>query len=98
MKQEDIDDFLTFHAYVTAKQATKSKGAAFANLPMESGRPDFDKLLERLASTYGGTDIGVFHCGPPALGKSLYKLCNKYSKSTRSGFFFHNGTYISPSS
>ena len=37
------------------------------------GRPDFNVLFEEMAVRHPGTDIGIFFCGPPALGASIRK-------------------------
>ncbi|KAL7753528.1 hypothetical protein RI367_001303 [Sorochytrium milnesiophthora] len=39
------------------------------------GRPHWGTVFEQVARKYPGKKVGVFFCGPKALGKELYDLC-----------------------
>lgn len=39
------------------------------------GRPDFHSILSDIQSSHAGEVVGVFYCGPPALGHTLEADC-----------------------
>uniref|UniRef100_A0A4W6EWM6 NADPH oxidase 2 n=1 Tax=Lates calcarifer TaxID=8187 RepID=A0A4W6EWM6_LATCA len=45
------------------------------------GKPNWDNEFTNIASKHPGTKVGVFLCGPPALGKSLAKQCLSHSEA-----------------
>jgi len=60
---------------------------------VRTGRPKWNRIFKEVAGEvrdnfsfvpHGGhRDVGVFLCGPPAIGKALRKMCDKYSPQTR---------------
>lgn len=43
------------------------------------GRPSWEEVFTSLRKSHRKTKIGVFYCGPPALGKELKKQCRRNS-------------------
>ncbi|CAL9135190.1 unnamed protein product [Musa textilis] len=56
-------------------------------------RPNWSRVFSGLAGRHGGKRIGVFYCGPPALGRDLQRLCHEMSIKTSSRFVFHKEHY-----
>lgn len=48
-----------------------------------SGRPNFNSILSGIQASHPGEVVGVFYCGPPALGHTLEAECRGLSGSTR---------------
>ncbi|KAF6165052.1 hypothetical protein GIB67_000636 [Kingdonia uniflora] len=57
------------------------------------GRPNWSKVITKLAHRHERTKIGVFYCGPSALAKELKKLCIKITSKTTTRFVFHKENY-----
>ncbi|CAN1296738.1 Respiratory burst oxidase homolog protein F [Linum perenne] len=57
------------------------------------GRPNWFSIFCKLATRHKGERIGVFYCGPSALGKELEGLCTKFSTKTHTRFVFHKEHY-----
>eukprot|EP00754_Rhynchopus_humris_P041650 Rhum_TRINITY_DN25199_c0_g1::Rhum_TRINITY_DN25199_c0_g1_i1::g.181198::m.181198 len=79
------------------KQAKQSGGDKKWTV-QRTGRPNWRRILPKLAEThkppanYLRTSIGVFFCGPPALGATIASLCD--SQSTPSvKFDFHKEVF-----
>lgn len=48
------------------------------------GRPDWDEVFTRVSNEYPEAgNVGVFYCGPRALGRVLASYCEMYSVSER---------------
>ncbi|THU46572.1 hypothetical protein C4D60_Mb09t06350 [Musa balbisiana] len=56
-------------------------------------RPNWSRVLSGLAGRHGGKRIGVFYCGPAALGRDLERLCHEMSVKTSTRFVFHKEHY-----
>lgn len=41
------------------------------------GRPDFNNILSDIQASHAGEVVGVFYCGPPALGHTLEAECRE---------------------
>ena len=46
------------------------------------GRPDWDKIFEKMTSTYRDQDVGVFFCGAPIISKELRVMCERYTNTS----------------
>ena len=44
-----------------------------------AGKPDWNRIGKELRGTYKDSDVGVFLCGPAAIGNQLKKMCDKYN-------------------
>lgn len=42
---------------------------------LPAGRPNFQTILAKVQAAHPGIAVGVFYCGPPALGRSLKVIC-----------------------
>jgi hypothetical protein len=60
--------------------------------PTHFGRPNWDRVFGGLVDKHPDTDIGVFFCGAPVLGKNLHSMSVKYSSAKGSRFFYGKGT------
>ncbi|KAH9820743.1 FAD-binding domain-containing protein [Melampsora americana] len=47
--------------------------------PTHYGRPNWDRIFNSVRQRHPATDVGVFFCGPPALGHQLHLQCNKWT-------------------
>ncbi|KAJ7143696.1 NADPH oxidase [Mycena epipterygia] len=56
--------------------------------PTHFGRPNWDRIFTSLGEKHPQSDVGVFYCGPKALGSSLRYMSNKYSDPRGARFFF----------
>ncbi|KAJ8458478.1 hypothetical protein OPV22_031404 [Ensete ventricosum] len=56
-------------------------------------RPNWSRVFSGLAGRHGGKRIGVFYCGPAALGRDLERLCHEMSIKTSTRFVFHKEHY-----
>ncbi|CAN0871103.1 Respiratory burst oxidase homolog protein F [Linum grandiflorum] len=57
------------------------------------GRPNWFSIFSKLATRHKRERIGVFYCGPSAVGKELEELCTKFSTKTPTRFVFHKEHY-----
>ncbi|CAK9197881.1 unnamed protein product [Sphagnum jensenii] len=53
------------------------------------GRPNWKRVFSNLATTQKDKTIGVFYCGPPALGKELDLLSKTFTQKSSTKFDFH---------
>jgi len=68
-----------------------------------AGRPDWNRIGGALRKEYPDSDVGVFLCGPNAIGVQLANMCNKYNppkkaKGSKRGpklprFYFHKENF-----
>lgn len=104
IEEQDIDQFIEIHTYLTAKLRKSEIGNIYANddgtikdtitglkSPTHFGRPNWDRILSSLRTMHPETDVGVFFCGPKALDKVLHNKCNLWSDITDSGTRFFYG-------
>uniref|UniRef100_A0A0D9V5C2 FAD-binding FR-type domain-containing protein n=1 Tax=Leersia perrieri TaxID=77586 RepID=A0A0D9V5C2_9ORYZ len=52
-------------------------------------RPNWKKVLSKIASKHPYAKIGVFYCGAPVLAQELSKLCHEFNGKCTSKFEFH---------
>ncbi|TPX35813.1 hypothetical protein SeMB42_g07145 [Synchytrium endobioticum] len=103
LEEEGLDGFLEIHSYLTGglkdneamniiinDVVGKEDALTHLRAPTHYGRPNFDKIFQGLRVQHPGTDIGVFFCGPKALGDTIYTACNRWTESGSNGtkFFF----------
>ena len=48
--------------------------------PTNFGRPNWDMVFRSIREIHGPGEVGVFVCGPKALGSQLHVKCNMYSE------------------
>ncbi|TVU35192.1 hypothetical protein EJB05_17069, partial [Eragrostis curvula] len=52
-------------------------------------RPNWKKVLSKIASKHPYAKIGVFYCGAPVLAQELNKLCHEFNGKSTTKFEFH---------
>ncbi|OQU87484.1 hypothetical protein SORBI_3003G287400 [Sorghum bicolor] len=52
-------------------------------------RPNWKKVLSKIASKHPHAKIGVFYCGAPVLAQELNKLCHEFNGKSTTKFEFH---------
>uniref|UniRef100_A0A0E0JNN7 Uncharacterized protein n=2 Tax=Oryza punctata TaxID=4537 RepID=A0A0E0JNN7_ORYPU len=52
-------------------------------------RPNWRKVLSKIASKHPYAKIGVFYCGAPVLAQELSKLCHEFNGKCTTKFEFH---------
>ncbi|WVZ68926.1 hypothetical protein U9M48_017800 [Paspalum notatum var. saurae] len=52
-------------------------------------RPNWKKVLSKIASKHPCAKIGVFYCGAPVLAQELNKLCHEFNGKGTTKFEFH---------
>lgn len=65
---------LRLHRYITRGQVGGSgiENDIECGIELHTGRPDWNAFLAMIAdTTRSGADIGIFFCGPPAMGKAV---------------------------
>lgn len=50
-----------------------------------TGRPDFHTILSHIQASHAGEAVGVFFCGPPALGHMLRAECRQLNRQAIGG-------------
>lgn len=105
---QDVGHLIEIHTYLTAKiqpddaQNIMINGAdsdvdAVTGLrsPVNYGRPQWDQIFAGVAGLHPATDVGVFFCGPSALGSTLHVKSNEYSSAGSEGtrFVFGKETF-----
>jgi len=62
--------------------------------PTHFGRPNWKEIFAQTGQRHAGQTIGVFFCGPAVLSKQLYKMCVKFTDSTRgTRFKYHKENF-----
>lgn len=56
--------------------------------PTNFGRPDWDMVFRGIKKLHAPGEVGVFFCGPSALGSDLHLKSNTYSESGSRGCRF----------
>ncbi|KAI9228480.1 MAG: ferric reductase NAD binding domain-containing protein [Piptocephalis tieghemiana] len=104
IEAEDIDQFIEIHVYLTGSLSPdairnvvmndrEGETDALTGLrsPTNYGRPQLNRIFSGLSRRHVDTDVGVFFCGPPALGRRLHTYCNLHSDGDETGTkFFYN--------
>ena len=81
---------LRLHRFVTRQtQEEVDRESQEPHISTEAGRPDWEKLLARIADrTTSGAEVGVFFCGPKPMGAALKKAIEQVEvKSTLRGSY-----------
>nr|QDH44653.1 respiratory burst oxidase-like protein N [Ricinus communis] len=66
---------------------------SWSQVRTQFGRPNWFSIFSKMSSKHRGERIGVFYCGPSALGNELERLCTKFSTKTETRFVFHKENY-----
>ncbi|KAI3412448.1 ATP synthase subunit gamma [Psidium guajava] len=92
-KEEDARSVLL--SAIQALSHAKSGVDFISQTPVHThfARPNWSSIFSRLSQRHGGSRIGVFYCGPPALARELEELCTKFSTRTITRFVFHKEHY-----
>jgi len=61
--------------------------------PTHFGRPNWHRVFTSLAQKNPDADVGVFYCGPVSLSNQLHHMCNKYSDTKGTRFFYGNENF-----
>ena len=81
---------LNLHQFVTRQSSEEAeRELSETNIFTQFCRPDLEKLFEKIANrTASGAHVGVFFCGPKAMGKDLKKSIEQVEvKSTLRGSY-----------
>ncbi|KAF7335791.1 Superoxide-generating NADPH oxidase heavy chain subunit A [Mycena venus] len=82
IKEDDINN-------IVVQDVGAEKDAITAlRAPTHYGRPNWDRMFSSLGQQHPESDIGVFCCGPKALGYTLRYMSNKHSGARGARFFF----------
>jgi NADPH oxidase len=77
-----------------SKGPTQQDALTGLNARTTFGRPDFNVIFASKAQQYQGRTVGVFYCGPPAISKTLYEMCGKYtSMGSKTRFEYHKENF-----
>lgn len=98
IEAQDISHLIEIHTYLTAKIKTDDATNIMINdanadkdtitglrAPTNFGRPNWDTIFKAIRMIHAPAEVGVFFCGPKALGSTLHNKCNQYSEP---GFSF----------
>lgn len=93
IEAQDIGHLIEIHTYLTARikpddatniminDANAEKDAITGlRAPTNFGRPNWDTIFRSIRSIHKPAEVGVFFCGPKALGSTLHVKCNQYSE------------------
>jgi len=89
------------NTYITGEIDLKKVSAKQYGYNQFAGRPDWNRIGKSLRGTYPEADIGVFLCGPAAIGHQLSAMCAKFNPPKLPGkkmanvprFFFHKENF-----
>lgn len=92
-KEEDARSVLL--STIQALSHAKSGIDFISQTPVHThfARPNWSSIFSKLSRRHGGSQIGVFYCGPSALARELEELCTKFSTKTITRFVFHKEHY-----
>lgn len=106
LEYENVNNFLEIHTYLTGQLSvdeirnvmygidSETDQITGLQSPTHFGRPDWATIFAGLAQRHGGTQIGVFFCGPAILSKQLYKMSRAYTNiKTNTKFVFHKENF-----
>ncbi|XP_028998614.1 cytochrome b-245 heavy chain [Betta splendens] len=90
MTEKGMADFLSYNIYLTRWKETEAahfrvhheaENDPITGLKQKTlyGKPNWDNEFTNIASKHPRSKVGVFLCGPPALGKSLENQCHSSS-------------------
>lgn len=98
IEAQDISHLIEIHTYLTAKIKSDDATNIMINdanaekdtitglrAPTNFGRPNWDTIFKAIRMIHAPAEVGVFFCGPKALGSTLHNKCNQYSEP---GFSF----------
>ncbi|XP_056175295.1 respiratory burst oxidase homolog protein A-like [Syzygium oleosum] len=92
-KEEDARSVLL--SAIQALSHAKSGVDFISQTPVHThfARPNWSSIFSKLSRRHGGSQIGVFYCGPSGLARELEELCTKFSTKTITRFVFHKEHY-----
>ncbi|KAJ2058464.1 hypothetical protein GGI17_005015 [Coemansia sp. S146] len=110
LDEEDIGDVLEIRTYLTGQlnidqirnialyQDPDGPDAVTGlyRSPTYYGRPNFNSIFENIGLTTPGSEIGVFFCGPKAMGRTIRKISRKWTNNFRyanTKFVFHKENF-----
>uniref|UniRef100_A0A3B3U5F9 NADPH oxidase 1 n=1 Tax=Poecilia latipinna TaxID=48699 RepID=A0A3B3U5F9_9TELE len=106
MEERGMGDFLTYKLFLTGWDQSHVN-YVMVNVDRETdvvtglkqkthyGRPNWDKEFEQVRKENPTSVVGMFLCGPEALGKVLEKKCGKYSDvdPRKTKFYFNKENF-----
>uniref|UniRef100_A0A3B3YVC2 FAD-binding FR-type domain-containing protein n=1 Tax=Poecilia mexicana TaxID=48701 RepID=A0A3B3YVC2_9TELE len=106
MEERGMGDFLTYKLFLTGWDQSHVN-YVMVNVDQETdvvtglkqkthyGRPNWDKEFEQVRKENPTSVVGMFLCGPEALGKVLEKKCGKYSDvdPRKTKFYFNKENF-----
>merc|ERR1711907_2532 len=57
-----------------------------SKIGLNFGRPNFKAIFQDIIDKHPNKDVGVFYCGPPALGSVLRRTCQTFSSKYGTNF------------
>ncbi|CAL8307920.1 unnamed protein product [Merluccius merluccius] len=91
MTEKGLADFLSYNIYLTRWKETEAahfrvhheaENDPITGLKQKTlyGKPNWDNEFTTIGAKHPGTKVGVFLCGPAALGKALGRQCRSHSE------------------
>jgi len=99
LEQENLNNFLEIHTYLTGQLNVEEIRNVMYGIdaeqdqitglqsPTHFGRPNWKEIFGQIGQRHAGQTIGVFFCGPAVLSKQLYKMCVRFTDSSRATRF-----------
>ena len=85
--------FLGADRYITGEVNLKSVSAD-EKYNQYAGRPNWNRIGQSIGDSFPTSDVGVFLCGPNAIGKQLSAMTSKMNKSdTTRRFVLHKDSF-----
>ncbi|KAI8322404.1 hypothetical protein GQ54DRAFT_288119 [Martensiomyces pterosporus] len=100
LKRATGDQMIEIHSYLTGKLSMMQLANVHLNKgdvdpitglksPTNFGRPNMDLIFRAVAHAHPCTNVGVFFCGPAALGSSIKSAAKKWTNDSPDGTKFY---------
>ncbi|KAJ3033012.1 hypothetical protein HDV00_006857 [Rhizophlyctis rosea] len=83
IESADLKDMLQVNTYTTGELDLKK--VKYESYNQFSGKPNWNRILQEIAQTHNGEEVGVFMCGPLPLARELSQACKKQNIALREG-------------
>jgi len=100
-----LANIFELNTYITGEiDLKKSRDSKAYSYNQFAGRPDWNRIGGALRKSFPESDVGVFLCGPNAIGQQLVSMCKKFNPPKPKGprnargprparFVFHKETF-----
>jgi len=96
-----LANIFELNTYITGELDLKKFQAKSHGYNQFAGKPDWNRIGKETRKSFPESDVGVFLCGPNAIGQQLAAMCNKFNPPKIPGkkianiprFYFHKENF-----